>query len=72
MDTHILDLETLENCSKLLAYVLSNGLGFTLRDFSEVVQKVTDFIVSFTFGPLSARESARFPGDSSKVREKSK
>ncbi|WP_048437958.1 UDP-glucose 4-epimerase GalE [Caenimonas sp. SL110] len=65
---HVLALGALESGRPTTAYNLGNGMGFSVREVIETVERVTGRKVPHTIGPARAGDPPALVGDASRVR----
>lgn len=62
-DAHVLALQALENGAKTSSYNLGNGMGFSVREVIQAVERVTGRTVHFEVGHRRAGDPAKLVGD---------
>jgi UDP-arabinose 4-epimerase len=67
-DAHVLALKALEDGAKTTAYNLGNGLGFSVKEVIETVERVVGKKVPVQIGERRAGDPARLVGDSQLIR----
>lgn len=67
-DAHVLALKSLENASNGMAYNLSNGQGFSVREIVKAAQTVTGLTIPVNMGQRRPGDPAKLIGDSTLIR----
>jgi UDP-arabinose 4-epimerase len=62
-DAHLLALQALESGAGTIAYNLGNGIGFSVREVIQAVERVTRRAVPFEIGPRREGDPSHLVGD---------
>jgi UDP-arabinose 4-epimerase len=67
-DAHVLALQALESGASTIAYNLGNGIGFSVREVIQAVERVIRRAVPFKIGPRREGDPSHLVGDAALVR----